>query len=154
MESSETAVISRKKGTFWVGLLFMLFGMPIIWLGLDLAGLRIGWNLADKNLGGGLGLMGAGLFSVLIGIWFVGITTKVTFDQPSGYMTVTLGHIPIFLWFLRTKHISKKEARTITVTGYPLVKIVMESGKELRLWTWRFDEVESLSQKIKEFAQA
>ena len=141
-----------KKGTFWVGLLFILFGIPIIWLGLDPAGLSLGWDLTDKDLGGGLLLIGTGLFPVLIGIWFMGITTRVTFNQPPGYMTVTLGHIPVFLWFLRVKSISREDLQNSTVTGHPLVKIVMKSGKELKLWTWRFDEAETLAQRIREFS--
>jgi hypothetical protein len=136
---------------FWIGLLLMLFGLPIMWLGLDLAGLNLGWDIAEKNPSG-LGLVGAGLFPVLVGIWFLGITTKVTFNQPPGYITVTLGHIPVFLWFLRTRRISREDARNSTVTGYPLVKIVMKSGKELKLWTYPLDEVEPLAQRIKEFS--
>ncbi len=135
-QDTEAEIVSRVSDlAFWFGLLFIVFGIPIILLGLD---------LIDKNLGGGLGLIRVGLFAVLVGIWFVGVTTKVTFDQPPGYMTVSRGHIPVFLWFSRTKPISAEEARTVTVAAYP-VKITMKSGKELKLWTWRFDEAEPLA---------
>lgn len=146
-QDTPAEIVSRlPELAFWSGLLFIVFGIPIILLGFDGA-------LTDKDLGGGLGLIAVGIFAVLIGIWFMGITTKVTFDQPPGYLTVTLGHIPVFLWFLRKKRISREEARTVTVTGHPLVKIVMKSGKELKLWTWRFDEVEPLARRILAFVQ-
>jgi len=146
-QDTATEIVSRlSELAFWSGLLFIVFGIPIILLGLDGA-------LTDKDPGGGLGLIAVGIFAVLIGIWFMEVTTKVTFDQPPGYLTVTLGHIPVFLWFLRKKSISREEARTVTVTGHPLVKIVMKSGKELKLWTWRFDEAELLEQRILDFGQ-
>ncbi len=153
-QDTPAEIVARlSEWLFWVGLLFIVFGIPIILIGLDSTGLSLGLDSTDKDLGGGLGLIAVGIFAVLIGIWFMGITTKVTFDQPPGYLTVTLGHIPVFLWFLRKKRISREEARTVTVTGHPLVKIVMKSGKELKLWTWRFDEVEPLARRIAEFGK-
>lgn len=88
-QDTEAEIVSRVSDlAFWFGLLFIVFGIPIILLG---------WDLIDKNLGGGLSLIGVGLFAVLVGIWIVGVTTKVTFDQPPGYLRVTLRHIPVFL---------------------------------------------------------
>ncbi|MFC1958462.1 hypothetical protein ACFLV6_00860 [Chloroflexota bacterium] len=109
----------------------------------------------------GLGFIGVGLFTILLGIWLVGWITRVTFDQLSGYIIVSQGAIPIFLWFLRTKHISKGEAQSIrifggaqtnpyTVTAYVL-KVVMKSGKKLLLFVWQDDEAAHLAQRILEF---
>ncbi len=152
-QDTEAEIVSRVSDlAFWFGLLFIVFGIPIILLGLDLAGLSLGWDLIDKNLGGGLSLIGVGLFVVLIGIWIVGVTTKVTFDQPPGYLTVNLRHIPVFLWFSRTKRISGEEARTVTVAAYP-VKITMKSGKELKLYVWQRDEAEPLARRILDFGE-
>lgn len=143
-QDTEAEIVSRVSDlAFWFGLLFIVFGIPIILLG---------WDLIDKNLGGGLSLIGVGLFAVLVGIWIVGVTTKVTFNQPPGYMTVTLGHIPIFLWFLRKKCISREDARNSTVAAYP-VKITMKSGKELKLYGWQHDEAEPLARRILDFGQ-
>ena len=105
----------------------------------------------------------------------VGMTTKVTFDKPPGYMTVTRGHIPLFLWFVRTKRISKEEARSVFVrsvermvfggyiglnvpstsrhTAYQ-VKVVMNSGKEVTLHgDWNTDVSNYLARRISEFSQ-
>jgi hypothetical protein len=35
------------------------------------------------------------------GIWMAGFTTTITFNRDTGTMTVTRGHIPLFLWSLR-----------------------------------------------------
>ncbi len=104
------------EGLFWFGLLMILFGIPIILLGLD---------LADKNLGGGLALIGAGLGFVLVGIWMMGLNTKAIFNQSFGHMTMTRGVIPVFLWFLRTKCISREELRS--ALGDPDEFIVFDS---------------------------
>lgn len=90
-----------------------------------------------------------------VGIWMVGMTTKITFNQLTGYMTVTRGHIPPFLWFLRTKRISRDETRSVfvrsvkrthfgaytalyvpstsTYAAYEL-KVITSSGKEVKLY--------------------
>lgn len=117
----------------------------------------------------GLGFIGGGLFAILLGIWLVGWITKVTFNQPSGYITVSQGAIPVFLWFLRTKRISKGEARSVFVrtfggtvhtitgastrTGYD-VKVVLRSGKEARLHAdWNQDAADHLKRRVLEFGQ-
>lgn len=118
-------VFGVSEGLFWFGLLVLLFGILIILLGLDEAGLSLGFALADKNLGGGLALIGTGLGIVLFGIWMMGLNTKVMFDQASGHMTITRGAIPVFLWFLRTKRISREELRS--ALGDPDEFIVFDS---------------------------
>ncbi len=149
-------IVSRvRERLFWFGLLIMLFGIPFILLGLD---------LADKNLGGGLALIGVGLFSVLGGIWGMGLNTKVMFNQPPGYMTVTRGAIPVFLWFLRTKRISREELRS--ALGSPdefivfdpfsgpirrrpyNVEVVKELVRKLTWVYWTSDAEEQLVQGI------
>ncbi len=81
--------------------------------------------MADKNLGGGFALIGAGLGLVLVGIWMMGLNTKAIFNQSSGHMTMTRGAIPVFLWFLRTKRISREELRS--ALGDPDEFIVFDS---------------------------
>jgi len=112
---------------------------------------------------------GFGLLFILLGIWMVGMTTKVTFNQPPGYMTVTRGHIPVFLWFLRTRVvISREEARSVVVgsvqrsvgeyggtkTAYD-VMVVTTSGKEVKLYDggWKRDKADYLAKRILEFSQ-
>ncbi len=109
-------------------------------------------------------LFGASLGILLLGIWFVGWTTKVTLDEALGYVTVTRGHCPLFLWFLRTKRISKDEARSVFVgsekekyfgvmTGYE-VMVTMSSGKELQLYDdWNSDRADYLVKRILDFAE-
>ncbi len=109
-------------------------------------------------------LFGAGLGLLLFGIWFVGWTTRVTLDQAVGYMTVTRGHCPLFLWFLRTKRISKEEARSVSVCSEPdkyfgsvtayHVMVTMSSGKEVKLYDdWKYHKADYLAKRILDFAQ-
>jgi len=49
---------------------------------------------------------------ILQGIGMVGMTTKLTFNKPQGFITVTSGHVPLFLWFKRTRIISKEEGNS------------------------------------------
>jgi hypothetical protein len=51
-----------------------------------------------------------------VGIWMAGGTTTVTFHRYTESMTVTRGYGPLFLWWLRTKCISRETARTAHVT--------------------------------------
>ena len=149
----------------WIMLSIFLalpLGILFIFIGLDLVGL-IGWNLADKNLGGGLGLLFVGFFSFLVGLWSIGLTTRVTFNQPPEYITITHGHIPVFLWFLRTKRISREESRSTFISSpskvypdgafSPRVTVVMKSGKRLKLWSCHQHDAETLTQRILEFGQ-
>ena len=98
----------------------------------------------------------------------VGMTTKVKFDKPPGYMTVTSGYCQLFLWFLRTKRISRDEARSVfvssaermagssgeTATGYN-VMVIMSSGKESKLYDagWKKDKADYLARRIAEFGR-
>ena len=69
---------------------------------------RVGLKISDP-----LGyLLGGGLTIVffLLGIWLVGMTTKIVFDQDSQYLTITRGKIPMFLPDLRIKRIKKVHA--------------------------------------------
>ncbi len=106
-------------------------------------------------------------------VWFGSLLvfwkTKVSFDKPPGYITVTRGHISPLLWFLRTKIISKEEARTahyltgVRRSGYfsevsenkYQVKIVTKSGKEVTLHSGYSEpnKVKYLAQRILDFGQ-
>ena len=92
-----------------------------------------------------------------VGIWMLGMTTKVTFNEPPGYITVVRGHVPFFWWFLRAKRISKEEARSVFVGSeldYQL-KVTMSSGKEVKLYDggeWG-DVAEYLCKRILDFVE-
>lgn len=140
-------------GELLVGLTFLIEFLPA--------------SLADPN-SETLIPAGFGLLFLLLGIWMVGMTTKVTFHTPLGYMTVIRGYCPLFLWFLRIKRISREEARSVfvssaarmagsggaTATGYN-VMVIMSSGKEVKLYDagWKKDKAENLAKRILDFAQ-
>ena len=121
-----------------LGWFTILLGMALICIG------TIGTEW-DKNQGVGLLLIGSGLIFVLLGIWCVGGTSKVAFNKPLGYITITKGYFPIFLWFLRIRRISREEASTVfvnrieskfltvTQTAYQ-VKVLTMSGEEMTLY--------------------
>jgi len=146
---------------------FRVFSWPILLVGM----LVLLWGLAGILAGAAeaFWISGIGLLVVLFGIWMVSMTTKVIFGQPPGYMTVTRGHIPLFLWFLRTRVISKEEARTAFVrtflrntwdrwggmaTAYEL-RVVTRSGKEVKLYDggWKGNKAGYLAKRILDFAQ-
>ena len=104
------------------------------------------------------------LFLLPIGIWMVGMTTKVIFNRPPGYMTVTRGHIPVFLWFLRGRVISREEAKSVFACvinnwwdegSHHEVRVVANSGKEVRLCdAGRYgNKANYLAKRIREFGQ-
>jgi hypothetical protein len=81
-------------------------------------------------------------------------------------MVVTRGHIPVFLWFLRTKYISKGEARSAFVaspwyhSGDPSetyqvtyeIRVMRESGKSVTLHEDEDGDVaDQLAQRIREY---
>ena len=123
------------------------------------------WSLIAEGLRnpGGIAFMGG--FTVimfLFAAWLLGSTTKIRFSP--GYMVVSRGHILLFLWFLRTKHISKDEAKSAFVASpwylsdwgggrqaYQ-VRVVRESGKAVILyWDFHEDVTDHLAQRIREF---
>ena len=114
--------------------------------------------------------IGVGLFSFLGAICIFCSTTKVAFDRPPGYISVTLGWIPVFLWFLRYKVVSREEARSVHVLtgerevshdplfgyiyGQPRrVELELKSGKKIRILVWSPHEADRLTQRILEFGQ-
>lgn len=138
--------------TFWP---ILLFGILLLFVGL-----------ADIPTGdaGAFWIGGFGLLFTLLGIWTVGMTTKVNFNKPPGYMTVIRGHRPLFLWFLRIKRISKEEARSVFVhTHHSIwdpyihheVRVVARSGKEVELYhTGKWGDIaDYLAKRILDFAQ-
>ena len=76
------------------------------------------------------------------GIWMAGFSTTIRFNTES--MTVTRGHIPLFLWWLRKKTISRESATTASVTSHPIftemteywVEVKTETGKNLVIFKW------------------
>ena len=53
----------------------------------------------------------------LVGVFLAGLTTNVTFHTYTDPVTVTRGFIPLFMWWRRTKCISRETARTAIVTS-------------------------------------
>ena len=69
---------------------------------------RVGSKIPDPLgylLGGGLTIA-----FFLLGIWLVGMTTKIVSDKDSQYLTITRGKIPMFLPDSRIKRIKKAHA--------------------------------------------
>jgi hypothetical protein len=65
---------------------------------------------------------------VLASIWIVGMTTKLTFNKPNGFITVTSGHVPLFPWFKRTRVISKEEAKNAFVAFHDTQTLIGQIG--------------------------
>lgn len=179
VQETQQSVVQIKDSGSEIALTIPVWARVIAWIlllfgvGLVPAAL-MGWAGDPSGANGEKWIpAGFGLFFVLLGIWMVGMTTKITFNQPPGYMTVTLGKWPLFLWFLRTKRISKEEARSAFVrsvkrmvsggdwnmpsssrhTAYQ-VKVVMNSGKEVTLHEdWNPDVSNYLARRISEFSQ-
>ena len=95
----------------------------------------------------GEGELGAAALILLVpvlaaaGIWMAGGTTTVTFNSYTESMTVTRGYIPLFLWWQRTKSISRETARTVRVSSREWVdsteyrvEVTTRSGKTLFLF--------------------
>ena len=56
------------------------------------------------------------LIPAMLCVWLMGMVTTIKFGQYSENMTVTLAHIPLFLWFLRvTGCPRKKQGRFVFV---------------------------------------
>lgn len=95
----------------------------------------------------------------MLGMWAVGMTTKLNLNKPEGFITVTSGHVPLFIWFLRKRIISKEEANSAFVahrrtTGFYDVKLVTASGKEALIFKSRRAEVaDYLAKRIASFSE-
>ena len=71
-----------------------------------------------------------------------GFSTTIRFNTES--MTVTRGHIPLFLWWLRKKTISRESALTACVTCHHIftemdeywVEVTTEQSKNLVIFKW------------------
>ena len=93
------------------------------------------------------------------GIWMAGYTTTITFNAES--MVVTRGYIPLSLWWLRTKCVSRETARTVNVTCHPQitdmteywVEVVTASSRKLTLFKWdSAGEANDLMKRIKRWS--
>ena len=96
------------------------------------------------------------------GIWMAGFITTITFNRDPESMTVTRGHIPLFLWWLRTMRISRESVWAVNVTRHPQitdmieywVEVVTASGEKLTLFKWDDpDEADFLMRKIKQWCR-
>ena len=67
------------------------------------------------------------------GIWMAGFTTTITFNRDTGTMTVTRGHIPLFLWSLRKICISRESARTVRVSSRQVMDTTEYRATEYRV---------------------
>jgi len=142
----------------------LLFGVPLFLVGLG--------AIIAEGTDTDLWIPGLfGLLFIMLGIWMLGVTTKVTFNKSLGDINIARGHVPLFLWFLRTKCISREEARSAfshsvqqwvstgstsggTATFYE-TKVIMSSGKELKLYGGgtNQDVAAYLAKRILDFAQ-
>ncbi len=107
---------------------------------------------------------GISLSLAIVGIWMVGMTTKVTFDKPLGHITVIRGHLLFFLWFFRTKRISRGEAKSAFACvvdhwwdehSHHEVRVVANSGREVKLLdAGRYqDAADYIAKRIKGWAE-
>jgi len=151
-----------------IGVVFVLFAIVLIAefvSGTDIipgaADLSLAWLEA-----------GIGIVVIPFGIWLAGMRTKIARSRGSDYITVTRGEFPIFLPSLRTKRISREEARTAFVqaerregqspstyesywyTEY-LIKVRLLSGETLKIFNAGQKErrADDLVRRIREFAQ-
>lgn len=96
-----------------VGVLFVLFAVASI--AYILSGVVLLRGFEGVSLGEFWLFIGLAIPFLLLGIWLAGLRTKMTCSTSSGYITVTRGVFPIYLPSLRTKRISREEARTVFV---------------------------------------
>ena len=141
-----------KKPIWWRALVWSFLGLAMMFF---IAGLVQSLTEVDPAY---LIMAGIGLLFTLLGISFVRMHTKVNFNKPPGYMTVVRGNYPSFLRSLRTRVISREEAKSVFV--YPVqstgtnmlgtvythifsyrVNVVMLSGKEVTLYDERRADV-------------
>ena len=110
---------------------------------------------------------GFGFLFIVLGIWLLGLTARVTLNKSLGHITVERVFVPLFLWFLRTKHISRDEARSVFVDSIEksdeytsgtvyAVKVIMSSGKKATLYDGGFksDVAVYLAKRILDFTEA
>ena len=112
-------VIKSRLKIVLVGWVFLLCGGSMLVVTLAVIGNDPG-VVRDPGLLAFLG--GFTAFMFLFAARALGSTTKISFLP--GYMVVSRGHIPLFLWFLRTKNVSMDGARRpgnilILVAGDP-----------------------------------
>jgi hypothetical protein len=93
---------------------------------------------------------------ILAGIWLAGYKSTIRFDAES--MTVTRGHVPLFVWWSRYQTVSKESARTAVVTSHRIftdmteywVDVETPSGESLPVFKWESsDEAEYLLDRMK-----
>lgn len=149
-KETQAQIVVRSRFDKVVRIFLTLVGCLLIAIGV-----YVGYNL---------GFYASGLICILIGGIVPDMGTKVTFNQPPGYMTVTRR----FCWlFSRRKRVSREEARNVRVRsvwrlssmphghGWAYqVRVTMKSGKEVSLYIgWERDRADYLAQKILDFGQ-
>ena len=99
----------------------------------------------------------------LVGIYLAGSTTTVTFHTYTDSMTVNRGFIPLFMWWRRTKCISRETARTAIVSSVAAtelsdtlyrVEVIIPAGDAFVLFVDNNSEtVEDLAIKIRQWGE-
>lgn len=176
IKDTQSEIVIRKARMVFRVLagLMALIGMMFFIAGLVhfIAGLVQSLTEVDSAYLIGAGIMaGIGLFVALLGNSLRTMSTKINFNIPPGYITVTLGYYPSFLPSLRTRVISREEAKSVFVypvehTVIPLfgnpythtssyrINVVMLSGKEITLHTDARQHIANrLAERILDFVQ-
>ena len=133
-QDPDLKMVIRKRYALLLGRI-MLLGAPLL-----LAFLLYKIATGEGEIGAAVLILVVPILA-FVGIWLAGLTTTVTFNNHTDSMTVTRGHVPLFLWWQRTKNISRETARTVRVTSkewaeateYRVV-VITKSGKTLFLF--------------------
>ena len=130
----QTVIVYRGRPTLVLGVLFILAAPGL------LAFLLVSVLFLSAPMGalGGIAIV---VLSAVAGIWMVGAVTRIDFSQYAESISVTRGHVPLFLWFQRTKRVSREDAKTARVRPlarldriFYLVEVAIDSDGVLRLY--------------------
>ena len=152
-QESDPKLVIRKRGALLLGWIILVAALVII--SVSVFKLAFG----EKEIGAAVLIPFVSSFA-LMGIWLAGLTTTVTFDRYAESMTVTRGYVPIYIWWQRTKSISRDTARTVHVTTREYaesteyrVEVDTESGKTLMLFRdARPDDANDLVARIRRWS--
>ena len=108
-QDTDPQIVLKKRGALWIGWILLL-AAPLL-----LAILLFKIATGEDELGATV-LIALVPVLALVGIYLAGATTTVTFHTYTDSMTVIRGFIPPFMWWRRTKCISRETARTAFVT--------------------------------------
>jgi len=155
-KDSQSEIVIRGPHSTLAGVLGVGFGLLVFSVGLT------GSVLDEAQRVAWLVVAAGGVLVIALGIWGAGLTTRIAFNEPPGYITVTRRHILLFFTFLATKRLSTEQARTVSVhpiqvdwffierTAYQ-VRVIMTGKKVTLHQDWEQDEADYLAQRISEF---